>query len=118
MKEKINIIPKEDKYLLDLIIYTNKDVDYSKATLILNRFKNYADNYELERFIKEDLKVFFEEEDVFAWIYKNRNPIHFLRDSLDCIKIDDAMKGKTLREALLDSTDRCEKLAKNFYIAW
>ena len=118
MKEKTNVIPEEDKYLLDLIINTNKGVDYSKATLILNRFKDCVDNYELERFIKEDLKVFFEEEDVFVWIYENRNPMHFLRDSLDCVKIDDTMKGKTLREALLDSTDRCEKLAKNFYIAW
>ena len=64
MKEKTNVIPEEDKYLLDLIINTNKGVDYSKATLILNRFKDCVDNYELERFIKEDLKVFFEEEDV------------------------------------------------------
>ena len=52
MKEKINIIPEEDKYLLDLITDTNKGVDYNKATLILNRFKDYLDNYELERFIK------------------------------------------------------------------
>lgn len=118
MREEINIIPKEDKYFLDLIMDTNEGIDYSKATLILNRFRNYVDDYELERFIKDELNVFFKEEDVFSWIYETRNPMHFLRDSLDCIKIDDTMKGKSLREALLDSTDRCEKLAKNFYIAW